>query len=129
MSPKESFDRSAVVPDNRQPRKVQLFDPAQPGAWRGNILGDTLGARSTIIAYGNDTPGEGPVLHVHPYDEIFIIVEGRARFYVGDQVIEAAAGEAVLGPRGIPHRFENMGPGRLQTIDIHLGYRWLQIDL
>ncbi|WP_370576996.1 cupin domain-containing protein, partial [Paracoccus sp. PAR01] len=41
------------------------------------------------------------------------------RFFVGDEVIEAGAGEVVLGPKGVPHRFVNIGPGRLQTIDIH----------
>jgi mannose-6-phosphate isomerase-like protein (cupin superfamily) len=73
--------------------------------------------------------GTGPALHVHPYDELFVVVEGRGRFYVGDAVIDAQAGEVVLGPKGLPHRFENLGPGRLQTIDIHLGPQWLQADL
>ena len=38
--------------------------------------------------------GEGPTLHVHPYDEVFTIQKGRARFTVGDQVIDAEAGDA-----------------------------------
>jgi hypothetical protein len=29
-------------------------------------------------------------LHVHPYDEIFTITEGRARFTVGDGIVDAA---------------------------------------
>ena len=66
---------------------------------------------------------------MHPYDETFIVTEGRARFFVGDRVIDAIAGEVVLGPKGIPHRFENLGPGRLQTIDIHHSPRCIQTDL
>ncbi|MBX9460180.1 MAG: cupin domain-containing protein [Brevundimonas sp.] len=50
----------------------------------------------------------------HPYDETFIVIEGRARFFVGETTLEAAAGDVVLGPAGVPHRFENLGPGRLQ---------------
>ena len=38
-------------------------------------------------------------------------------------------GEVVLGPAGVPHRFENLGPGRLQTVDIHHSPRWIQTDL
>ena len=68
-------------------------------------------------------------LHRHPYDEIFVVQEGRARFFVGDKVIDAEAGETVLGPAGLPHRFVNLGPGRLQTIDIHQSPRWIQTDL
>ena len=64
-----------------------------------------------------------------PIDEVFVIQQGRARFFVGDEVIDAGAGETVLGPAGLPHRFVNLGPGRLQTIDIHLSPRWIQTDL
>jgi RimJ/RimL family protein N-acetyltransferase len=30
---------------------------------------------------------------------------------------------------GLPHRFINLGPGRLQTLDIHLSPRWIQTNL
>lgn len=61
--------------------------------------------------------GEGPTLHVHPYDEIFMITEGRARFTVGDRTIDAEAGEVVLGPANIPHGYKNLGPGRLDSLE------------
>jgi mannose-6-phosphate isomerase-like protein (cupin superfamily) len=126
---RHDFDPSTVKPDGRPASKATLFDPARDGPWRGSLNGDALGGLVTVLAYGNDTPGKGPGLHVHPYDETFVVVQGRARFFVGDQVIEAVAGEAVLGPAGVPHRFENLGPGRLQTIDIHHSPRWIQTDL
>ena len=126
---RHDFDPATVTPDGRPPAKTRLFDGASPGPHRGSVNGETLGAQVTVLAYGNDEPGVGPRLHVHPYDEVFVIVEGRARFFVGDQVIDAEAGETVLGPAGLPHRFENLGPGRLQTIDIHMSPKWIQTDL
>ena len=48
-----------------------------------------------------------PVWHVHPYDKIFIIREGRALFTVGEIRIEAEAGQIVFGPANIPHKFHN----------------------
>ncbi|MFH5773767.1 cupin domain-containing protein [Paracoccus sp. NGMCC 1.201697] len=126
---RKDFDPDTVQPDGRPPARAVLFDPAKPGAWRGSVPGEALDGPVTVLAYGNDTPGEGPRLHVHPYDETFVVVAGRARFFVGDEVIEAGAGEVVLGPKGVPHRFENLGPGRLQTIDIHHSPRWIQTDL
>lgn len=83
----------------------------------------------TVLAYGTNRTREGPRLHVHPYDEVFVVIEGRARFFVGDTVLDATAGQAVFGPAGIPHRFENLGPGRLQTIDVHHSPHWIQTDL
>jgi len=123
------FDPDTVTPDGRPATKERLFDAQGAGAWRGFVNGATLGGPVTVLTYGNDTPGEGPPLHVHPYDETFIVVEGRARFHVGDTVIDAEAGEVVLGPRGVPHRFVNRGPGRLQTIDIHHSPTWIQTNL
>ncbi|HEV7418132.1 MAG TPA: cupin domain-containing protein [Tianweitania sediminis] len=126
---RRDFDPSTTKPDGRAARTARLFNPEVEGPWRGSLPGDALGGAVTVLAYGNETPGQGPKLHVHPYDETFLVIMGRARFFVGDQVIEAGAGEAVLGPAGVPHRFENLGPGRLQTIDIHHSPQWIQTDL
>ena len=126
---RNDFDPATVQPDGRQPERARLFDPAVEGPWRGSVEGIALGVPVTVLAYGTDTPGAGPRLHVHPYDETFIVIEGRARFFIGEAIIDAAAGDVLLGPGGVPHRFENLGPGRLQTVDIHHSPRWIQTDL
>lgn len=125
---RRDFDPATVRPDGRPPSKAKLFN-AGAGAHRSFVNGETLGTSVTVLTYGNDEPGTGPVLHIHPYDEIFIVTLGRARFFVGDQTIDANAGETVLGPAGVPHRFINLGPGRFQTIDIHLSPKWIQTNL
>ncbi|SCX32333.1 Thermophilic glucose-6-phosphate isomerase [Agrobacterium sp. DSM 25558] len=126
---RHDFDPATSIPDGRQAARERLFEPLGSGPWRGHVEGEKLGTSGTILTYGNDRIGEGPQLHVHPYDEIFVVLEGRARFFVGDTVIDAEAGDVVLGPKGVPHRFENLGPGRLQTIDVHLAPRWVQADV
>lgn len=127
--PRRDYDPETVPPDGRGATKATLFDPAIEGPWRGSVPGLDLGGPVTVLAYGTDTVGQGPRLHIHPYDETFIIVAGRARFFVGDETLDAEAGEVVFGPAGVPHRFENLGPGRLQTIDIHHSPTWIQTDL
>jgi len=126
---RHDFDPATVTPDGRPATQARLFDPAVEGPWRGSVPGLAMGAGVTVLAYGTDTVGVGPRLHVHPYDETFVVIAGRARFFVGEAVIEASAGEVVLGPAGVPHRFENLGPGRLQTVDIHHSPEWIQTDL
>ena len=98
-------------------------------ALRGLLEGKTIGTGITLIRYVTDEIGEGPTLHVHPYDEVFTITEGRARFTVGDKTIDAQAGDIVLGPANIPHGYQNLGPGRLDSLDIHLSPEWIQYDL
>jgi len=65
-------------------------------------------------------PGQGPGLHQHPYEEVFIVQEGRGTFVVGDQEIEVGAGEIAIVPPNTPHRFLNTGDGPLRQIDIHV---------
>lgn len=126
---RHDFDPATITPDGRPPQKARLFDAAGDGPWRGFVDGAAIGGEVTILTYGTDEVGAGPGLHMHPYDETFIVVEGLGRFFVGDTIIEAGAGEVVLGPAGVPHRFENVGPGRLQTVDIHHSPKWIQTDL
>jgi mannose-6-phosphate isomerase-like protein (cupin superfamily) len=70
-------------------------------------------------------PGGGPKLHSHPYEEIFIVQEGSATFTVGDTTIEAAAGQIVIAPAGVPHKFVNSGAGTLRQVDIHASPRFI----
>jgi mannose-6-phosphate isomerase-like protein (cupin superfamily) len=62
---------------------------------------------------GGVTSPERPIagLHVHHADdEAWYVVEGTLGFRVGDEVVEAGPGAAVLVPRGTPHTFWNARP-------------------
>ena len=126
---RRDFDPASIKADGRPASRTRLFDAEQAGPWRGVVEGLALGGQVTILAYGTEEVGVGPRLHVHPYDETFIVIAGRARFTVGETTLEASAGEVVFGPAGVPHKFENLGPGRLQTIDVHHSPKWIQTDL
>lgn len=97
--------------------------------WKGRVEGHRLGTGVTILFYATEEVGGGPRWHVHPYDEVFIIREGRALFTVGAERFECTAGQIVFGPAGVPHMFKNLGPGRLETMDVHLSDRFIQTDL
>lgn len=101
---------------------AQRFD----GEWQGGAHGSSI----CVIANRIDGPGGGPRLHTHPYAEVFVIREGRALFTLGDARLEAAAGQILVAPAGMPHKFENLGPGPLETIDIHengaFSTQWLE---
>ena len=101
----------------------------EPDQWVGRAEGLALGTDVTVLFFSSDRIGAGPKLHVHTYDEVFIIRQGRARFTVGDRVLEAQAGQIVMAPANVPHKFENIGPGRLETTDIHLSDHFAQVDL
>jgi mannose-6-phosphate isomerase-like protein (cupin superfamily) len=102
---------------------------APGGRWLGAVEGRDLDTNVTVLFYATDEIGAGPRWHVHSYDEIFIVRSGRASFTIGDAKIEASAGDILMGPAHVPHKYHNLGPGRLETIDIHLSDRWIQTDL
>jgi mannose-6-phosphate isomerase-like protein (cupin superfamily) len=79
---------------------------------------------------GRNLPGRGPDLHRHPYEETFIIEDGNVRFTVGEETVEATGGDIVVVPAGTPHKFVNIGAGRLRQISIHpvarMDTEWLE---
>jgi mannose-6-phosphate isomerase-like protein (cupin superfamily) len=70
-------------------------------------------------------PGDGPRLHKHPYEEVFVVLKGRATFTVGSAVLEAIAGQIIVAPADTPHKFINSGEGPLRQIDIHASERFI----
>jgi mannose-6-phosphate isomerase-like protein (cupin superfamily) len=70
-------------------------------------------------------PGEGPKLHKHPYEEVFIIQEGTANYTIGAITLEATAGQIAIVPAEVPHKFINSGSGRLRQVDIHHSPRFI----
>ena len=96
---------------------------------RGVLEGHQYGVNCVSIRYSVDEIGEGPNLHVHPYDEVFHILEGNAEFTVGDRKFIATEGAIVIGPANVPHSYKNLGPGRLDSLDVHLNSEWIKYDL
>ena len=66
-----------------------------------------------------DTSPERPVagLHVHHEDdEAWYVLEGSLGFRVGDEIVTAPAGSAVLVPKGTPHSYWNAGDAEARYV-------------
>ncbi|MGH2908380.1 MAG: cupin domain-containing protein [Solirubrobacteraceae bacterium] len=83
-----------------------------------NVTGADHGASISLILDQSE-PGHGPRLHRHPYDETWVVQEGRLTFQSGDEQLAAGAGDIVIVPPGVPHKFANDGPGRVRLVCIH----------
>lgn len=90
--------------------------------------GDDHGSGVSFFLVDNQ-PGDGPGLHTHPYSETWIVVSGKARFTADGVDVEAGPGDIlVVGPE-TPHKFKNVGTGRLELTCIHASSRMIQDDL
>ena len=80
-------------------------------------------ATSFIVA---TPPGGGVGRHVHPYPEVFIVLNGRLTFGVGDRSVEARANQIVIVPAQVPHGFTNTGTEPLSMVTIHVSDHLIQ---
>jgi hypothetical protein len=95
----------------------------------GRLLGSV--DNDFVIAEWQDAGGvsEQPrliaPLHLHHRDdEAWYVLQGTLCVRVGEEIVEARAGSAVLAPRGTPHTYWNPGPGAaryllVMTSNIH----------
>jgi quercetin dioxygenase-like cupin family protein len=88
------------------------------------------GGQMTIVEV-TCAPGYEAPLHVHHReDEAFWILDGQVTLYVGEQTIEASAGDYAFGPRDIPHRFSVGEAGcRMLFICTPGGFEGLVMDM
>jgi len=78
--------------------------------WNGTHYEALLTPRETdgkFGAFASDAgPGKGPPRHRHPKaDEVFIILQGRIRFWCAGETSERAAGEVFHISAGVEHAF------------------------
>jgi mannose-6-phosphate isomerase-like protein (cupin superfamily) len=88
------------------------------------LVGDEHSGIGVSLLFVEAPPGDGPGLHRHDYEEVFVVQEGSATFYAGDEERVVEAGSVVVVPAGAPHRFVNSGEGTLRQLAIHVSPRF-----
>jgi mannose-6-phosphate isomerase-like protein (cupin superfamily) len=84
-----------------------------------------LHGASVCVIFVDLPPGEGPRLHRHAYEEVFVVLEGRPLFTVGGETLEARPGQVLIVRPGVAHKFVNAGDGPLRQVDIHASPRFV----
>jgi quercetin dioxygenase-like cupin family protein len=79
-----------------------------------------LGASAFIV---DAAPGQRPRRHLHPYDEIFVLVRGAVLLEAGGELHELSPDEICVVPSGIAHTFTVTGTDRAQLVNIHTAGR------
>jgi mannose-6-phosphate isomerase-like protein (cupin superfamily) len=90
--------------------------------------GEPYGSGVSMFLVNNE-PGTGPGLHKHPYPETWVLRSGKARFTADGEELEAGPGDIMVVGAETPHKFTNIGTGRLDIICIHASPKFIQVDL
>ena len=77
-------------------------------------------------------PGRFIEMHVHPYPETFVLLEGQGRWTVGDAVTELEPSQMLVVPADTPHGLRNVGDVPLLVVSVHesgtLEQRFLDVE-
>ena len=68
------------------------------------------GADGSQMAFWTNPDGGVSAEHTHPYDEYFVVVEGRYTVIIGGKRVPVEVGEEFLISKGTPHGGESL-PG------------------
>lgn len=75
------------------------------GLYETRLSGADTGDALTVMEFTIPV-GMGPPPHIHDQDEMVYILEGTARYHIGDQITEVGPGSVLFIPRGTEETFE-----------------------
>ena len=90
----------------------------RPWGWFESLaLGDCFQVKRICVK-----PGAALSLQSHKYRfEHWIVVEGKAKVTVGDEIKIVAEGQSVYIPLGAKHRMENPGADLMVLVEVQIG--------
>ena len=86
---------------------------------RAGVRRRGFGTKDCLLVMNECTPGMDVRSHVHEdFDQIAMILSGRAIYHVGDAANEMGPGSIVLIPAGVWHSIDPVGEEVVQNIDV-----------
>lgn len=77
-----------------------------------------FGTDRCLLVMNECTPGMDLRPHVHDFDQIALILSGRANYYVGEERNDMGPGSVLLIPAGKEHYIEPVGGEVVKNIDV-----------
>ena len=108
----------------RDPGDIELSDAWVEGdplsRWRTSaVLTPSAGARDSGAVVLEVEPGCRLEPHTDSAEETIVVLAGRARLTVGDEVAEVAAGGLALVPENAPHEVRSVGDEPLRFTAVY----------
>ena len=93
---------------------------ALPEADGGRVFAGAEHGAAVSVVLIDAAPGEQQAPHVHPVEEVAVVHDGAATFFLGAQQARIVrAGQVVRVPAGVPHRWVATGDSRLRAVAVH----------
>ena len=83
------------------------------------FAGAEHGAAVSVVLF-DAAPADQQEPHLHPVEEVVVVQQGAATFFLGAQQARIVrAGDVVRIPAGVPHRWTVAGDRRLRAVAVH----------
>ena len=79
----------------------------------------TAAGQQMMLSYVHIAPNAVVEQHSHPHEQVGIVVEGRAHFYIGDEDRILVQGDMYRIPGGVPHRVVGLEEGAVALDVFH----------
>ncbi|MDQ3707436.1 MAG: cupin domain-containing protein [Chloroflexota bacterium] len=104
---------------------INSLKPPRGGAAR--FEGINYGATASFFVV-TSAPGRGADKHRHPYEEIFVILEGEIEVIVGGETRMISGGNIAIIPPNTWHEFKNRSDHAALMVNIHPVPEMIQED-
>lgn len=95
------------------------WDEIPPEDVRRGVRRRAFGTKDVILVMNEIEPEMDPAPHTHEgFDQIALIIAGRAVYHIGDQAHEVAAGSVMLIPAGVEHWIAPVGGETVENLDV-----------
>jgi quercetin dioxygenase-like cupin family protein len=88
-------------------------EPVRPGVRRR-----AFGTEQAMLVLNHCEPGMTVRPHSHEFDQVAMILKGRAIYHIGDEPNEVGPGSIMLIPAGVEHYIEPVGDETVENIDL-----------
>lgn len=90
-----------------------------PGSDLARLASVDSGCTSIVVNAARVSPDSpGTSWHIHPFDQLYWVLDGTLHVEVADKVYDVEPGHLVVIPAGVPHRNSNPGP----LVERHLAF-------
>jgi quercetin dioxygenase-like cupin family protein len=121
-APTASFDGRGVEDELQQTGnylRVRASE-ALPEADGGRVFAGAEHGAAVSVVLIDAAPADQQQPHLHPVEEVVVVQQGAATFFLGAQQARIVrAGEVVRIPAGVPHRWTVAGDSRLRAVAVH----------
>jgi mannose-6-phosphate isomerase-like protein (cupin superfamily) len=98
---------------------VRTWDDIPSEAVREGVNRRAFGTEDVLLVMNDIAPRMEPAPHVHEgFDQIALIISGRAVYHIGDEAHPVGPGSVMLIPAGVRHYIEPDGDETVKNLDV-----------